>query len=180
VAVRDVAGRRYALAVMDIARASGEFDRWLDAIEGLEGLTARAEYVAALQADGMTDEKFASIVQQVVPGIGPTQLNLFKLLRRKSRLALGPSVGSYFRELLDAERRVVRARIRTAVALDESQRAAIQARLAAQTGQTVELETEVDASLIGGAIIQVGDQLIDGSTRRRLQRLRQELANAGA
>lgn len=179
-AVRDVAGRRYALAVMEIARASGEFDRWRDAMEGLEGLTARAEYVAALQADGMTDEKFQAIVRQVVPGIGQAQLNLFRLLRRKARLALGPSVASYFRELLDAERRVVRATIRTAVALDESQRAAIEARLAAQTGRTVELETEVDASLLGGAIIQVGDELIDGSTRRRLQRLRQELANAGA
>ena len=178
-AVRDIAGRRYALAAMDIARASGTFESWREAIEGLAALTQSPEFVAALQSDGMTDERFAAIVRQVVPGISDVQLNLFRLLRRKGRLALGPSIASYFAELLDQERGIVRARVRTAVPLDDAQREAIRERLAAETGRTVELETEVDPSIIGGAILQVGDQLIDGSTRRRLQRLRQELVTAG-
>ena len=127
----------------------------------------------------MTDERFADIVRQVVPGISDVQLNLFRLLRRTGRRALGVSIASYFAELLDQERGIIRARVRTAVALDDAQREAIRGRLAGQTGRTVELEAEVDPSIIGGAILQVGDQLIDGSTRRRLQRLRQELVTAG-
>jgi F-type H+-transporting ATPase subunit delta len=179
VAVRDVAGRRYALAALEIARANGTFDSWRTAIDGLGSLTQRPDFVAALQADGMTDERFAAIVRQVVPAISPIELNLFRLLRRKGRLALGPSIASYFAELLDIERGVIRARVRTAVPLDDAQREAVRHRLATQTGQTVELDAAVDPAIIGGAILQVGDQLIDGSTRRRLQRLRQELANAG-
>ena len=178
-AVRDIAGRRYALAAMDIARSSGTFDSWSEALDGLGSLTQNPEFVAALQADGMTDERFTEIVRQVVPGISDVQLNLFRLLRRKGRLALGVSIASYFAELLDQERGIIRARVRTAVALDDAQREAIRGRLAGQTGRTVELEAEVDPSIIGGAILQVGDQLIDGSTRRRLQRLRQELVAAG-
>src|SRR5688572_4022219 len=164
---------------MDIARSSGTFESWGEAIDGLGSLTQSPEFVAALQADGMTDERFADIVRQVVPGISDVQLNLFRLLRRKGRLALGVSIASYFAELLDQERGIIRARVRTAVALDDAQREAIRGRLAGQTGRTVELEAEVDPSIIGGAIFQVVDQLIDGSTRRRLQRLRQEFVTPG-
>lgn len=177
-AVRDVAGRRYALAAMEIARADGSFDSWARAVDGLGELTQRSEFVAALQADGMTDERFAAIVRQVVPNLRPVELNLFRLLRSKSRLALGPSIASYFLELLDTERRIVRARLKTAIALDAAQVAGVRQRLATQTGATVELEAEVDPAIIGGAILQIGDQLIDGSTRRRLQRLRMELIAA--
>lgn len=178
-AVRDVAGRRYALATMDIARSDGSFDSWARALDGLNSLTQRAEFVAALQADGMTDEKFVAIVRQVVPEIRPVELNLLRLLRSKSRLALGPSIASYFADLLDEERGIVRARLRTAVPLDDAQVAGVRQRLTTQTGRTVELEASVDPAIIGGAILQVGDQLIDGSTRRRLQRLRTELLAAG-
>jgi F-type H+-transporting ATPase subunit delta len=179
VAVRDIAGRRYAVAAIDIARSSNAFDSWREALEGLGALTQRPEFVAALQADGMTDDNFAAIVRQVVPSITNVELNLFRLLRRKSRLALGVSIASYFAELLDVERGIIRARVRTAVPLDDAQREAVRQRLATQTGRTVELEAEVDPAIIGGAILQIGDQLIDGSTRRRLQRLRLELASAG-
>ena len=49
---RDVAGRRYAAAVLAIARQDGALDSWAEALEALEPLTARPEFVAALQADG--------------------------------------------------------------------------------------------------------------------------------
>lgn len=176
---RDVAGRRYALAMLELAREQGAAERWLAAAEGLEALTAEASFVAALQGDGMTDERFASIVREVVPGIGGDELNLFRLLRRKGRLALGPSIASYVRELWDEERGVQRAEVRTAVPLDEASRAQVQARLSAQTGKTVELESVVDASLIGGAVIRLGDRLIDGSTRTRLRMLRERLQHGG-
>ncbi len=175
VLARDVAGRRYAGAIMEIARADGSFARWLDAIEGLDALTSQRQFINALQADGMTDEKFAAIVAQVVPGIAPAVLNLFRLLRRKGRLALGPSIASYYRELWDQERGIERAVVRTAVPLDEAARAAMAQQLSAETGKQVELVAEVDASLIGGAVIRIGDRLVDGSTRTRLQRLRGRL-----
>ena len=179
-AVRDIAGRRYALAVLEIARANGTFDRWVEALESLGALTEAPGAVAALQGDGMTDERFATIVRQVQPDIAEVELNLFRLLRRKARLALGPSIADYFGELLDEERGIARATIRTAVDLDDAQREALATRLTQQTGKTVMLSAEVDPAIIGGAIVQIGDQLVDGSTRRRLQRLRQELNRAGS
>ena len=173
---RDVAGRRYALAIVDLARERDELDAWGEAIDSLEALTAVPAHVAVLQADGLTDERFQVIVREVAPGIGTLQMNLFRLLRRKGRLALGPSIASYFRDLSDEARGIVRVQVRTAVELDEERRRGIAEEISRWTGNTVEVEVEVDAALLGGAVIRIGDQLIDGSTRGRLRALRQQLA----
>lgn len=174
---RDVAGRRYALAVVDMARSDASFASWASALDGLESLTQQASFVNALQADGMTDEKFADIVRQVVPSIRPVELNLFRLLRRKGRLALGPSINSYFIELWDNERGIERAVVRTAVELTAEQRDALAVQLSEASGKQVLLEGEVDPSLLGGAVIRMGDRLIDGSTRTRLRALREQLVH---
>lgn len=176
---RDVAGRRYALAIAEIAGQAGTWDSWLEAVEALEALTADPSHVAALQGDGMTDERFQAIVREVAGELAPAQMNLFRLLRRKGRLALGPSVASYFRELRDEERGIARAEVRTAVAIDEESRQRLVELLSAQTGKTVELTVEVDPALIGGAVIRIGDRLIDGSARHRLRALREQLAQGG-
>jgi len=175
---RDVAGRRYATAVLAIARQDGSLDSWAEAIEGLESLTGQPEFVAALQADGMTDENFQAIVRRVTPGVTPVQLNLFRLLRRKSRLGLGPDIASFFRELVDEERGIARAVVTSAVELDAERRTELERQLAQQTGKLVTVETRVDPSILGGLVVRIGDRMVDGSTRARLQTLRTQLERA--
>ncbi len=175
---REIAGRRYALAAIDIARQDGDLDDWLAAVETLEALTERREFVNALQADGVTDAQFTAIVRQAQAGIGAKQLNLFRLLRRKSRLALGPSIAAFYRELLDQERNIARATVRTAVALDDERRASIERQIAAQTGKQVALETVVDSEILGGMTVRIDDRLYDASTRTRLRSLKRELERA--
>ena len=87
-----------------------------------------------------------------VSTISATQLNLFRLLRRKARLALGPDIASFFRELVDEERGVARAVVTSAVELDDDRRSALARRLAEQTGKQVTVETQVDPSILGGLI----------------------------
>ncbi len=174
---RDVAGRRYALAIMEFVAADPDSTAaWEDAVGGLDALTGRPAYVAALQGDGMTDEGFQSVARRAVPEIGQLQLNLLRLLRRKGRLALGPSIASYVRELLDERRGVARAEVRTAVEIDEERRQWFATRLGELTGQQIEISAEVDPDLIGGAVVRIGDRLIDGSARSRLRALRSQLA----
>jgi F-type H+-transporting ATPase subunit delta len=177
-APRDIAGRRYALALLAIARDDGDFDAWSETIDALEALTAQRAYVEALQADGMTDAQFQAIVRRVQPAIGAKQLNFLRLLRRKSRLALGASIASFFRELLDEERGVLRAEVTSAVALDEEQRRRLAEKLARDTGKQVQLETRVDQALLGGLVVRIGDRMVDGSTRSRLRSLRTQLERA--
>ena len=175
---RDVAGRRYAAAVLAIAREDRNLDGWAEALEGLASLTAQPAFVAALQGDGMTDDRFVAIVRRVLPNATQNQLNLFRLLRRKARLGLGPDIASFFQELLDEERGVARAVVTTAVDLDADRRAALERRLSEQTGLRVSVETRVDPAILGGLVVRIGDRLLDGSTRARLRALRTQLERA--
>ncbi len=175
---RDVAGRRYAVAVLGIAKSSGELDKWQEAIENLDVLTGNPSYVEILQGDGMTDDTFQNIVRRVMPDISANQINLFRLLRRKNRLALGPSIQSFFKELLDDEQNVARATVTSAVPLDESQTVEIADKLSTAMGKKIIVETKLDSSIIGGLVIRVGDRLIDASTRGQLGSLRTHIAKS--
>jgi F-type H+-transporting ATPase subunit delta len=175
---RDIAGHRYAIAAMEIARADQSFEQWAEAMQALDVLTSDPRLVSAMESDGMTDERFQAIVRRVYPEIGQKELNLFRLLRRKNRLALGPSIASFFRELLDEERGVARAVVTTAIELDDEQLRGIARRLVETTGRQVVVESRVDPSIIGGLVIRLGDRLIDGSVRARLRGLRTQLERA--
>ena len=65
--------------------------------------------------------------------------------------------------------------MRSALPLDESQRAAVAERLREITGTQIELTETVDATLIGGIAVRIGDELYDASVRSRLERLRMRL-----
>lgn len=177
-ATRDVAGRRYALAALAIAREERALDAWAEAIEGLGELTSEPRFVEALQADGMTDEAFTAIVRRVVPNVTQKPLNLFRLLRRKSRLSLGPSIASFFRDLVDEEQGLARAVVTTAVPLEGERQETVRRTLEERTGRRIVLESLVDPGIGGGMVVRIGDRLIDGSTRTRLRNLRGALERA--
>jgi F-type H+-transporting ATPase subunit delta len=73
----------------------------------------------------------------------------------------------------EADRRL--AHVTSAVRLTEAERTAIQARLARKFGSGLEFQFDVDASLIGGVLLRVGDQVIDGSVAGKLAALRDRL-----
>ena len=179
VLAREIAGRRYALAIMDIAHADLSYEAWSLAIDVLEGITKESQYIDALQSDGITDERFSAIVREIFFDIGTKQINLFRLLRSKKRLNLGPSIASYYRELLDEHENIVRITVRTAIELDGDRQAKLRQQLSKETGKKVELSAVVDSSILGGMTIRIDDLLIDASTRTRLQSLRREFERAG-
>jgi F-type H+-transporting ATPase subunit delta len=71
-----------------------------------------------------------------------------------------------------AEKSKVVAEVRTAYAISDDQRERLAAALANATGTPVEVKVIIDASVIGGVVAQVGDTVIDGSVRRRLDQLK--------
>jgi F-type H+-transporting ATPase subunit delta len=102
-------------------------------------------------------------------------VNLLLLMVRRGRPGAIEPMIVRFAELLRRERGVALAQIRTALPLDEGQRAEIASRLRALTGSEIEMEESVDPDLIGGVAVRIGDRLYDASVRSRLERLRARL-----
>jgi F-type H+-transporting ATPase subunit delta len=109
-------------------------------------------------------------------GLGPLTRNVVSLLIDNHREALLPAIAELFEAFAREHERVVHASITSARPLDDAQRAEILSALEKQYGRKVEAELHVDPELLGGARVQVGDQVIHASVRDALAHMAAALA----
>ena len=173
-----LAAKRYALAAFEIAREQGSIDAWQDALGQIADFMSDPEVKRVLENTRVTQEPKQRLIEAALGDLPAMPLNFARLLLRKHRTALSPDIAMAFNELIDVERGIQHALVRTAVPLTEAETADLARRLQAQTGQEVILRVEVDPSVLGGLVIQIGDRLIDASTRARLQAMRESLVGA--
>ena len=109
-------------------------------------------------------------------GAGESVTRFLALLADNRRLPLLPEIAGLYEQLRNEAEHVVKATVTSATALPDAELEAIRASLRKRFGCEVELETAVDESLIGGAVIDAGDVVIDGSLKGKLARLESALA----
>ena len=107
----------------------------------------------------------------------PTFRQFLAVLADNRRLALLPEIAGLFDQLRAEAERVVKATVTSAQPLDAAELEMLRSSLRKRFGREVELATAVDAGLIGGAVIDTGEVVIDGSLRTKLARLGAALAN---
>ena len=174
------AARRYAEAAFDIAVRDGAVERWLEHLERAAALGSREEVADFLANPAIPFEDRRQRFETALGGNVPRPvLNLLLLLLRRRRIELVPRVAAEFRRLVNRRAGIVEATATSASPLRPDDVQALRERLERLTGGRVELTLEVDPALLGGVVVRVGDRLIDGSVRGRLERLRSQLA-AGA
>ncbi len=106
----------------------------------------------------------------------PVLLNAYgasfiSLLAENGRFEAVPDIFLEFMRLKERDEQVTEAVIRSARPLDTADLQEIECKLTARYGGTVHLKCELDPALIGGAVLQIGDEVIDGSVRSSLERL---------
>ena len=173
---RDTSARRYAEAAFQVGLADGTLDAW-ERDMGLLGTTSRHPQLRALlQHPAIPFAEKERVLRKVLGrAVAPPAINLVLLMVRRGRPGAIDRMIARFAELLRRERGIVLAEVRTALPLDDGQRAEIATRLRALTGEQVEMEETVDPDLIGGVAVRIGDRLYDASVRSRLERLRARL-----
>jgi F-type H+-transporting ATPase subunit delta len=97
------------------------------------------------------------------------------LLVENRRAGLLPDIAALFEELKRESERVLKVTLRAAAPVGDAQADAIRQALKKRFGRDIELEQRIDESIIGGAVIDAGDMVIDGSVRGRLARLESAL-----
>ena len=167
--------RRYAQAAFEVARERGQVDRWLAELERLVELLDRTEADAFLAAPQVPFEAKQAFVEQTLADFLPEVRNFVLLLTRRRRIRLLPRIYEEFGRLANEYRGVVVAEVTSAVPLDDADKAVIIRQLSELTGRRVILRTQADPAILGGLIVRIGDKLIDGSLKTRLERLRETL-----
>ena len=167
--------RPYARAAFSLARDAGTLPAWSQALAFAARVAADPQVAAVL---GHPKLSAADAVALLAPdGAGGEFRDFLGLLADNRRLPLLPEIAGLYEELRAEAEHVVKATVTSATALPAGELASIKAALAKRFGREVEVESAVDESLIGGAVIAAGDTVIDGSLRGKLQRLQAALAS---
>ena len=175
-AKRDSAPRRYAEAAFQIATRDNSIETWRRDLESAAASTT-GELMSVLANPALPLEQRLAAANRVYASLSQPVRNIVFLLVRRRRIEQLPRVVEEFVRLDERRQGISHATATSASPLTDLEVKALTARLEQMTGGRVALETQVDASLLGGLIVRVGDRLIDGSVRGRLERLRNQLAS---
>jgi len=174
--------RPYAKALFDLANAERKLAAWSEALNAAAAVVADVNAKRVLASPTLDESQRAAFVASVASGIKGAELlgtelgrNLLQLLAENDRLTALPEIAAQFEVLKTQAENKVKVKLISATPVDEKLAEQITKALTKRFGRAVELTLEVDASLLGGAIIRADDMVIDGSVRTRLQRLAESL-----
>jgi F-type H+-transporting ATPase subunit delta len=162
------AGGFFALALAEesVDRVSDELHRFSSLLEGSEDLRE------SLADATLPPERRQAAVEELLGGrASRITTQLVSYLVGMGRIRDLPDITTALLGLVAAERELSVAEIRSAVPLDDDQRKRLAEALGSMLGQAVELRVIVDPSVMGGIVARVGDVVIDGTVRHRLDSL---------
>ncbi len=161
--------RPYAEALARLASEQQSWKTWSEMLV-LAAQVAGDSQVADLAGNpSVPAGRVAEVIVSVCgSGLNAEGANFVRVLAENKRFSALPEIARLFEELKSAQEGILDARISTAYALTDEQMSAMIAKLETKFGQKINASQEVDATLIGGVVIQVGDEVMDASVRGRL------------
>ena len=161
--------RPYARAAFGAAQEAAAMPAWSQALAFAAQVAADPRVAAVLGSPKLTNSDAVALLS---PEDTNTSFGRFlALLAENRRLALLPEIAGLYEQMRAQAEGVVRARLISAQPMTGQDLESYKAMLQRRLGQRVDLALEVDESLIGGAIIDTGEKVIDGSVKGRLARL---------
>ena len=176
---RRVYPKRYSQAVFNIALERNELDRWQSDLKKIASLVEDATLIAVLESPKFHFDDKVKLLSERLADINPLALNLACLLVTRGRLGMIGDIADEYQQLLDSSRGIEHAEVTTAIPLDDEDKLRLEERLSVVVGKKVMLKPEVNSSVIGGIVARIGGKLLDGSTRSKLDTLREDLVRAG-
>jgi F-type H+-transporting ATPase subunit delta len=171
--------RRYAEAAFEIAQRDGTVEEWRSQLDRVAGALSDQAAVRRLEDPAVPLEVRAEALTRALGSdLLPVVRNLVLLVLRRRRLEQMSAIAGEFRRLYNRRAGVVEATAYSAQPLTEADVAELERKLQGIVDGRLELSVEVDPALIGGIAVRLGDRLIDGSVRGRLERLRNSLIAA--
>ncbi|WP_347157468.1 ATP synthase F1 subunit delta [Pontibacter chitinilyticus] len=165
---------RYAKSLIELAQEKGVLEQVNEDMK-LFSKTAgqNRAFHLLLQNPIVKSDKKLAVINAVFKGkVNEMTLAFFNIVARKNRESLLEFVADEFEKQYNEYKGIQKAKVTSAVPLTPALREELGLRLVAQTGKTIELEEQVDPSLIGGFVLRVGDQQIDSSVKYNLRKLK--------
>ena len=167
--------RRYAQAYFGLARQGKEIPAWRKALEEVTALLTHPDVQAMLGDPRITQAERVRVAAELLRDVPAPARNLARLLVERGRSALLGDVLQRYDALADRESGVLRAEVTMAIPVSRQLEDRIRKQLAGKLGGDVQTTVKQDPSILGGLVIRIGDRVIDGSVRTRLEQLQAAL-----
>jgi len=167
--------KQYAEAIFELACESGEEEAVMTALGTVrKTFEQNPEYMELLSTPAIPLAERLGVVERAFSGrLAETVVSLVSLMCEKGRITGFFECVDEYARLLDARRSIVKARVISAVPLTAEQAAALKQKLENKCGGLVELSCEVDATIMGGLVVEMQGTVMDGSLRQRLHEVKE-------
>jgi F-type H+-transporting ATPase subunit delta len=173
---RSSAAHRYARAAFEVARAHHDVAAWQADLNQLERILTDEDVRLALENPRLDTGRRIGLALSLMPeDMDPTRLNFLKLLVLRKRTDLISQVRREFEALVDAAEGRTEVELTVAAELSAEEMQRLAGVLSEKAAREVRVDFRIEPDILGGAIIRQGDHVTDGSVRRRLWEMRQEL-----
>ncbi|MBY0548140.1 MAG: ATP synthase F1 subunit delta [Candidatus Obscuribacterales bacterium] len=168
---------QYASALLQIGESKGTADTMLKSITDVNVVFGNDPRLSVfLKHPGVPSSEKQAMLKEVFAGlVDDITAKLLEVLCERRRMHLLPRIETHFLALLQAKHNVAPATLVCAEELSDSNLEKFSLRLSQSIGKKLDLQVKTDRSLIAGYILKVGDQVIDGSIKGRLQAVEKAL-----
>ncbi len=169
--------RPYARAAFQAAQESSSLSDWSECLTLAARVAAAEEMRELVDNPRIGRERLIDLFREIGgERFDERFLNFLKAVGHHNRFELLPEIAAQFEFLRREAEKRVHVRVTSAYPLESAEQKSLAERLKKRFGRDVDLDVEVDESLIGGVVIRTGDEVIDGSVRGRLEQLGKQLA----
>jgi F-type H+-transporting ATPase subunit delta len=173
--------RVYAEALFEVAKEKDKLDEIREQLgQFTDALEQSREMQVFFFSPYFSSAEKKDGINRVLDGADEELVNFLELLAEKHRMPVIFRIRRQFDELWKRENRKIDVTVTSATELDPEVVERIGKEIEEQTGQSVELSSRVDDSILGGLVLQVGNMVLDASIRNRLEKLRKSVARAAA
>jgi F-type H+-transporting ATPase subunit delta len=171
--------RVYAEALFEVAKEKGKLDAIRDQLGKVaDALERDRELAVFFFSPYFSSAEKRDGIERAVVDAEPELTNFLELLVEKHRMPVIFRIRRLFDEMWAQENKLLEVTLTSAVELDPEIVRRVGEEIEKQTDRKVQLQSRVDDQLVGGLVLQVGNMVLDGSIRNRLEKLRKEVAQA--
>ncbi|OPL09114.1 MAG: hypothetical protein AVO33_07680 [delta proteobacterium ML8_F1] len=173
----ELVAKTYSEALFEVALEVDGLDRIAEEFQQVnESFVNNREFFELYRSPQFSTEERKAIINEVFrDGISAELRNFLYILLDKRRSGSVLEIHRAFMKRLDAHRGILEATVKSAEPLSEALKKELAVKLGALTGKDVRLKASVEKDLIGGLYIKVGDQVLDGSMKNRLENIKESL-----
>lgn len=170
--------RTYSEALFEVALEEGKIDLFLDELNFVtETFKIHPEFFELFKTPLIRVDEKKKVLEEVFGGKLSKELNNFlKIIIDKRRGSFIEQIKGEYESIVNKHKGVVNAMAITAVPLSDEEKTTLKDKLSTLTGKTIKLTNKTDKNVIGGVLVKIGDKVIDGTIKGRLEEMKESLS----